>query len=294
MRSLLDLDDLDVPTIEALLSRAAEHSVEGSSGERTEKTLSGVTVSNLFFEPSTRTQLSFDLAAQRCGADVLNFNEIGSSTSKGESLQDTVQTIAAIGSDVLVVRHEEPGTQARVALWTAKSVVNAGEGTIAHPTQALLDAATLLRRFGRISGLRVGIVGDVAHSRVASSLLRLLPRLGATVFQIGPGNLMNDDTPVEALGNLDDVIGDLDVVYLLRVQRERGAEIPDDYIDRYQLNRNRVEQMKPEAVVMHPGPVNRGVEIESSILEEERSLVLDQVAAGVPVRMAVLEWVLGR
>lgn len=293
MRSLLRLSDLDDETVASLLSRAGEFREVLRSSSPTAQPLSGSTVANVFFENSTRTQMSFDLAGQRLGAKVLNFNQNASSVSKGESLQDTVQTIASIGADVLVVRHSDVGVPAKVAGWTDKAVVNAGEGIAAHPTQALLDAVTMIDRFGGIDNLRVGVVGDVSHSRVARSLIHLLGRLGAETIQIGPPEFLDSDLDAVSRQSLDEVIAGLDVVYLLRVQSERGAVPESDYGERYQLNSDRFGRLSQSAVVMHPGPVNRGVEIEDRLMDEKRCLILDQVANGTPTRMAVLEWVVG-
>ena len=291
MSSLLELSALDSETIGDLVADGARKRDTLIDGARPAATLAGTTVANMFFEPSTRTQLSFDLAAQRLGAYVLNFNEIGSSTSKGESLRDTVETVAAVGADVIVVRHRTEGAPSQVADWCGRYVINAGEGQIAHPTQALLDMVTMVRRFGSLSGLRVGIVGDLAHSRVAASLCRALPRFGVDLVQIAPRVFQIREFDLVTEEQFDPVIPTLDVVYMLRVQTERGAVIDQEYIDAYQLHRARLDKLPPASAVMHPGPVNRDVEIESSILDDERSLVLEQVANGVPTRMSVLEWV---
>lgn len=286
MRSLINLAELERLTLEALIERG----LKIRDGAGVDKVLAEMTVANLFFEPSTRTQLSFDLAAQRLGAYVLNFNERASSTVKGETFRDTVETIAAIGADILIVRHRETGSVDRVAAWTGQSVVNAGEGTHAHPTQGLLDCVTLLRHFGSVDGLRVGVVGDVAHSRVGASLARILPVLGVELINIAPSEWLPLGVETPGASDFDSVIGELDVVYLLRVQTERGAEITAEYIDGFQLNADRLARMHPDAIFMHPGPVNRGIEIESALLDDTRSLVAEQVANGVPTRMAVLEW----
>lgn len=294
MRSLLEVGQLDDEDLQELVAEGVRYRTALDGGEAVSRTLVGRTVANIFFEASTRTQLSFDLAAQRLGANVLNFNEVTSSTSKGESLRDTVETVAAMGADVIVIRHKDDGAPGRAAEWSGRHVVNAGEGTVAHPTQALLDTVTLVRHFGDVAGIRVGMVGDVAHSRVAASLWRTLTRFDVDLVQIAPARFQLDEDGLETSADFDATIGSLDVVYLLRVQVERGATIDSAYIDRYQLNRARFEALSPTSVVMHPGPVNRDVEIESSLLDEKRSLVLEQVANGVPTRMAVLEWVVNR
>lgn len=252
--------------------------------------LEGLAVANLFFEPSTRTRLSFELAAHRLGGHVLSFHPSTSSLAKGESVRDTVQTVAAIGADILVVRHTEEGMADRVHEWTGLPVVNAGDGCNEHPTQALLDAVTLVRHFGDTAGLRMGVVGDVRHSRVAGSLLQVMPVLGVDLTLVGPGSFLPDDKPpdVRVAESVDQVIEGLDVVYLLRVQTERGAEVPGDYAVRYGITAERAAVMKPGAVVMHPGPINRGMEISDEVADGPRSLILAQVASGVPTRMAVL------
>lgn len=292
MRSLLTVHDLSRYDRESVIERAVFLRDRLDGGHAIDNALGEFTVGNVFFEPSTRTQLSFDLAAQHLGARVLNLNVSSSSTSKGESLRDTVETVSAIGADMLVARHSDRGSMRSIHEWTARPVINGGEGSYAHPTQALLDAVTLVRHFGTLDGLSVGIIGDLAHSRVASSLYRLLPDLGAKVFQIGPPEFLSDEIDADQVADLASVLGDLDVVYLLRVQRERGAEISDSYVESYQLNGDRFRSLRDDAVVMHPGPVNRGVEVTSEVLDNARCLVLDQVANGVPTRMAVMEWAL--
>lgn len=292
MKILLTVDDLRPDERASVIERAVFLRSQLDEGHAIESAAGGFTVGNVFFEASTRTQLSFDLAAQHLGARVLNLNLPSSSTSKGESLRDTVETVSAIGVDVLVARHTDHGSLQAIHEWTKRPVINAGEGAHAHPTQALLDAVTLVRHFGAVEGLSIGIIGDVAHSRVAASLCRLLPKLGAQVFQIGPPDFLSDEIDVEQVSDLGSVLGSLDVAYLLRVQRERGAEITDSYIDAYQMNGERFRSLGGNAVVMHPGPVNRGVEVTTEVLDEARCLVLEQVANGVPTRMAVMEWVL--
>ena len=293
MRSLCTIDDLTMGKREALIGRAIEFKSILDHGKPAVPSLRYTTIANLFFEPSTRTQLSFDLAAQKFGAQVLNLNVSSSSASKGESLRDTVETVAAIGADLLIVRHGSRGVSSEIAEWTSRPVINGGEGAHAHPTQALLDAVTLVQHFGSVAGLRVGIVGDVAHSRVAMSLARLLPSLGAAVTQVGPAEFQSETIGLGAESELDNLLPELDVAYLLRVQRERGASVTGDYIERFQLDMRRFNLLPPNAVVMHPGPVNRDVEIASEVLDEKRCLVLEQVANGVPTRMAAIEWVLG-
>ncbi len=282
MRSLITLDALSAQDISSLVARAASAAYRGDE-------LSGKAVALMFFEPSTRTRLSFELAARRLGADVLVFHTETSSASKGESLQDTVQTVSAIGADILVVRHSSEGVPEQVQEWTGKPVVNAGDGSRAHPTQALLDAVTLTRHFGSVDGLRMGIVGDVAHSRVAASLLRAMPALGVDVVLIGPDDLLPPQSRAAKTSDLDRILPALDVVYLLRVQTERGAVPGGDYQEHFQMSNERVAAMKAGAVVMHPGPINRGVEIAGDVADGPRSMILAQVANGVPTRMAVLD-----
>ena len=268
-------------------------------------TLRGRTVVNLFFEDSTRTRISFEAAAKRLSADVINFSAKGSSVAKGESLKDTALTLEAMGADAVVLRHSASGAPHRLAGWVRGTVVNAGDGAHEHPTQALLDAFTIRRKFGRpggegLDGLRVTIVGDVLHSRVARSNVLLLNTLGAEVTLVAPPTLL----PV-AIGawpctvgyDLDAVVPKTDVVMMLRVQQERmnAAYFPSvrEYSRRYGLDGTRMAQLPEHAIVMHPGPMNRGVEIAAEVADSARSTVVEQVANGVSVRMAVLYLLLG-
>lgn len=250
--------------------------------------LMGRCVANVFFEPSTRTRLSFDLAAQRLGAHVLTFNPGTASTSKGESLRDTVSTLAAIGADILVVRHSEDFVPQRVAEWTGLPVVNAGDGINEHPTQALLDATTLVRHFGATSGLRMVIVGDISHSRVAGSLIHAMPLLGVDVSLAGPPDFLPANQGLEAHSDFEASLSGADIVYMLRVQEERGGAITKDYVRDFQLDRSRLGLLSDGAVVMHAGPLNRGVEIADEVADSPRCLISEQVRNGVPARMAVL------
>lgn len=288
MKSLLGLKGMGRGDLEAYLDRASIYREATEARSALDPVLNGICVANLFFEPSTRTRLSFDLAAQRLGAKVITYHPETSSTLKGETLRDTVVTISAIGADILVVRHQEGGVPQAVAEWTGSAVVNAGDGANEHPTQALVDAVTLRRRFGRLEGLRVGIVGDVAHSRVATSLGHALPALGADVTLVAPDPWLPEQSDLPAGDDLDSLLGELDVVYLLRVQTERGGLISKDYVARFQLDGARAARLGEDTVVMHPGPMNRGVEITDEVAESPRSLVREQVRNGVPVRMAVL------
>jgi aspartate carbamoyltransferase catalytic subunit len=274
--------------IERLVSEACEYRDALDSGDLIDRSLEGRCVANLFFEPSTRTRLSFDLAAQRLGGEVLTFFPETSSSLKGESLHDTALTVAAIGADVLVVRHNEEGVPEKVGEWTGLPVINAGDGTNEHPTQALLDLATLKRRFGTLSGLRVGIVGDIAHSRVAGSLVHAMSPLGVELVLIGPGEWLPSETSLDLSQDLDATIPHLDVVYLLRVQTERGGVIDDDYVAQFRMDATRASALGEDSVIMHPGPINRGVELTDEVADSPRSLITEQVRNGVPTRMAVL------
>jgi aspartate carbamoyltransferase catalytic subunit len=265
-------------------------------------TLRGRTVVNLFYEDSTRTRTSFEVAAKRLSADVVNFSAKGSSVEKGESLKDTAWTLQAMGADAVVIRHPASGAPHRLTKWVHGSVLNAGDGTHEHPTQALLDTYTMRERLGKIAGLNVAIVGDVLHSRVARSNALLLHTLGAKVTLVGPPTLV---TP--AFGNLtpdvsvsydfDSVLADSDVVMMLRVQKERmnAAFFPSvhEYYRRYGLDSARLRRMPDHAIVMHPGPMNRGVEIAPEVADSPRSTIVEQVANGVSVRMACLYLLLG-
>jgi aspartate carbamoyltransferase catalytic subunit len=262
--------------------------------------LRGKTVATMFFEPSTRTKLSFEKAAKALSADTMSFSPSTSSLSKGESLKDTVLTVEAMGTDAMVVRHKATGAPWRVAEWVDQPVLNAGDGAHQHPTQALLDALTIRRRFGTLDGLRIGIVGDIRHSRVARSDVFAFSTLGADVTMVGPRTLLpidNEGWPAGATEDFDDVLTELDVVYLLRVQAERGGAsvFPSlsEYTTRSGMTRERFSRLKPDTVVLHPGPMNRGVEIAAEVADDERSLILEQVANGVAVRMAVLFRLLG-
>ena len=262
--------------------------------------LQGKLVANLFFENSTRTRLSFERAARALSADVMSFSAAGSSAAKGESLKDTALTLRALGADLMVVRHRAAGAPGRIAGWTGLPVVNAGDGAHQHPTQALLDALTLRQRFGGLDGLRVAIVGDIRHSRVARSNVFAFAALGAGVILAAPRTLQPvslEGWPVKAVRDLDGVLEEVDVVYLLRIQAERGGlsllpSLPE-YVSRYGMTRRRFDRLPPRAVVLHPGPMNRGVEIDDAVAGHPRCLVLDQAANGVAVRMAVLFRLLG-
>jgi aspartate carbamoyltransferase catalytic subunit len=288
MKGLTTIRSLDKAELGTLVARGSEIRDVLDAGEPIVRSLGGLCVANVFFEPSTRTRLSFDLAAQRLGAHVITFDPETASTRKGESLKDTALTLSAIGADVLVVRHEQNGAPQRVAEWTGLPVVNAGDGTNEHPTQMLLDALTVWRHFGRFEGLRMGIVGDVAHSRVAGSLVHGMPTLGIDVHLVGPAEWLPEGADCLTSESLDGLLGDLDIVYLLRVQTERGGVITPEYVRRYQLDQTRSAALGADAVVLHAGPMNRGVEIAEEVAESPRCLVTEQVRNGVPMRMAVL------
>ena len=306
MRHLLSISDLSAIEARALLTTARELDRVSDGQIKKLPTLRGRTIVNLFFEDSTRTRISFESAAKRLSADVINFSAKGSSVSKGESLKDTAQTLQAMGADGVIIRHSASGAAQRLADsgWISASVINAGDGIHEHPTQALLDSYTIAEKFNRpdfdLTGLTIGIVGDILHSRVARSNVLLLRKFGATVILIGPPTLI----PVSAhtwgvriAFDFDQVVGECDAVMMLRIQHERMADsfFPSlqEYSRGYGLDDDRVKTMKKEAVILHPGPMNRGVEISAHAADSPRSLVLRQVTNGVFVRMAVLYHLLG-
>ena len=293
---LISIDSLTDDQIATILDEGARWFDGNRSQAPRRHPRAGRIIFNLFHEPSTRTLMSFATAAHRLGASVVTLPVEQSSLRKGETLDDTAHTLNAMRPDVLVIRHGDNGAPAAVAEIMDCPVINAGDGTNEHPTQALLDALTIRSHFGRIEGLNVAICGDIRHSRVAHSNALLLPRLGATVRLAGPPMLMPDDllTPT----SVDEAIEGADVVMMLRVQRERLAEdlgdAPGEYLERYGLTAERLARAAPDAVVMHPGPMNRGVEIDGAIADDpERSLINLQVENGVAVRMACLELMLG-
>jgi aspartate carbamoyltransferase catalytic subunit len=303
VKHLLSAGDLDAATAIGILDTAAELAGLADREVRKLPTLRGRTVVNLFYEDSTRTRISFEAAAKRLSADVINFSAKGSSVSKGESLKDTALTLQAMGADAVVIRHPASGAPHRLAGWVAGSVLNAGDGTHEHPTQALLDAYTIRARLGRLAGLHVAIVGDVLHSRVARSNVLLLSTLGAKVTLVGPPTLLPVDIAsalvpdIDVSYDLDALLPDADVVMLLRVQRERMADsfFPSarEYARRYGLDVARMRRLPEHALVMHPGPMNRGMEIAPEVADSARSTIVEQVANGVSVRMAVLYLLLG-
>jgi aspartate carbamoyltransferase catalytic subunit len=307
VKHLLDIGDLDAAAIKHLLD-LTDHMVEINQRPMPKvPALRGKTVVNLFFEDSTRTRTSFDTAARRLSADVMNFAVSSSSVNKGESLRDTIETITAMGIDAFVVRHSSSGAPQQITRWTQAAVVNAGDGWHQHPTQALLDCYTIRTALGRtgihgggFDGLHIAIVGDIKHSRVARSDVQAFTTLGARVTLVAPPTLLPpsiDGWPVEVSHRLDDVVGDVDVLYLLRMQRERmrDALVPSlrEYTSLYGLTPQRAARLQQHAIVMHPGPMNRGVEIAVDPAELPGSVVLHQVTNGVAVRMAVLFELLG-
>ncbi len=299
-RHLISAGDLTRQEALLILDTADELAQMATRPIKKLPTLRGRTVVNLFFEDSTRTRISFEAAAKRLSADVINFSAKGSSVAKGESLKDTALTLEAMGADAVVIRHSASGAPYRLAGWVKGSVVNAGDGSHEHPTQALLDAFTMRRRLGRLDGLRVAIVGDVLHSRVARSNVLLLSTLGADVTLVGPPTLLPVAVgawPCSVSYDLDATAGKSDVVMMLRVQQERmnAAYFPSvrEYSRRYGLDAARMALLPEHAVVMHPGPMNRGVEIAAEVADSARSTIVEQVANGVSVRMAVLYLLLG-
>ncbi|HVN50519.1 MAG TPA: aspartate carbamoyltransferase catalytic subunit [Acidimicrobiales bacterium] len=301
MSDLLSIDDLGREGIEEIL-RLTDTFVEVSSRPIPRvAALRGKTVVSLFFEDSTRTRLSFEAAAKRLGADVMTFSAGSSSLKKGESIRDTVETVEAMGVDALVVRHASAGVPAQIARWASSVVINGGDGWHEHPTQALLDCYTMQQRFGSLAGRRVAIVGDVKHSRVARSDVKAFTALGAEVTLVAPPTLLPPSLAGWRVGvehDLDRVVEAVDVIYLLRMQRERTTEalVPSlrEYTARYGLTPDRADRAEGAgAIVMHPGPMNRGVEIAAEVADRSNVVVVDQVRNGVPVRMAVLFLLLG-
>lgn len=303
MKHLLSIEDLTADDIHQLLE-LTDHMVEVSSRPIPKvPALRGKNVVSLFFEDSTRTRTSFDTAAKRLSADTMNFAVSSSSVNKGESLRDTIETISAMGVDAFVVRHKSSGAPQMITRWTDASIVNAGDGWHQHPTQALLDSYTIRTELGRrdgFDGLHIAIVGDIKHSRVARSDVQAFTMLGAKVTLVAPPTLLPpslDGWPVEVSHDLDALLPDLDVLYLLRVQRERMDQglLPslEEYSAMYGLDARRAARLSPQALVMHPGPMNRGVEMVIDPAELPRSVILQQVANGVAVRMAVLFTLLG-
>ena len=295
-RHLLTCEGLSVAEITSLLDIADGAADNNRSAQKKSDLLRGRTLVNLFFEASTRTQSSFELAGKRLGADVMNMNVSTSAVQKGETLIDTAMTLNAMRPDILVVRHHSAGAVELLAQKVDCSVINAGDGAHQHPTQALLDALTIRREKGRIAGLTIAICGDVLHSRVARSNINVLTTMGARVRIIAPSTLLPphpDRFGVEVFTNMWDGLKDADVVMMLRLQNERmqGSYIPSsrEYFHFFGLDHEKLAHAKPDAIIMHPGPMNRGVEIASTIADHSRSVIREQVEMGVAVRMAVLE-----
>jgi aspartate carbamoyltransferase catalytic subunit len=294
-RHLLGISELDAGEIDLILQTALAMKEIGTRPIKKVPTLRGRTVINLFLEPSTRTRMSFELAEKRLSADTLGMTATGSSVVKGETLADTARTLEAMAPDMIVLRHAAPGAPHQLSRVCRATIINAGDGTHEHPTQALLDALTMMERKGRLGGLRVAIVGDLLHSRVLRSNALLLTRMGAEVTACGPPTLIPlglDRLGVRVTPYMDEAVEGADVVMMLRVQHERmqGLFLPSvrEYFALYGLTVARLERAATDAIVMHPGPMNRGVEIDSEVADGRQSVILDQVANGIAVRMAVL------
>ncbi|MDA2978599.1 MAG: aspartate carbamoyltransferase catalytic subunit [Actinomycetota bacterium] len=300
MNHLLSTEHMPRDLIEAILDDSDEFGEVLTRPIPKVPALRGRTVATMFFEPSTRTRMSFEKAAKALSADTVTFSPSTSALSKGESLKDTALTVWAMGVDLMVVRHSSTGAPWRLAEWLDIPIINGGDGANQHPTQALLDCLTIRQRFGTLDGLHIAIVGDIKHSRVARSNVFAMATLGAEVTLVGPPTLLPVDVenwPVKATADLDAVLPTVDVVYLLRVQTERGGSsvFPSfsEYAERFGMSSERFAALRPESVVLHPGPINRGVEIGHDVADHERSLILAQVTNGVAVRMAVLFRLLG-
>ena len=301
MKHLLSINDLSKAEAISILDTAQELARVSDGPMKKLPTLRGRTIVNLFAEDSTRTRISFEAAAKRLSADVINFSSKGSSISKGESLKDTAQTLQAMGADAVIIRHSASGAAQRLAdsKWMSGSVINAGDGTHEHPSQALLDAFTIRKHLSKggndLAGLRVAIVGDVLHSRVARSNVLLLAKLGAQVILVAPPTLLPfgiESWPCHISYDLDEVIASVDAIMMLRIQLERMSEMyfPNarEYSRYFGLNSDRIRAMKTEAIVMHPGPMNRGLEITADAADGARSVIVEQVSNGVSIRMAIL------
>ena len=301
MKHLLSISDLSREEAVQILDTAQELARVSDAPMKKLPTLRGRTIVNLFYEDSTRTRISFEAAAKRLSADVINFSAKGSSVSKGESLKDTALTLQAMGADAVIIRHSASGAAKRLAdsQWTTGAVVNAGDGTHEHPSQALLDAFTIRKHLAHgaqdLAGIKVAIVGDVLHSRVARSNVLLLEKLGAKVFLVAPPTLLPvgvESWPATVVFDLDQVLPEVDAVMMLRVQMERMSDsfFPSarEYSRYFGLNQERLAKLKPSAIVMHPGPMNRGLEITAESADSARSVIVEQVSNGISVRMAIL------
>ncbi len=299
-RHIIGIGDLTPDEIALVLDTAESFKEVNERRIKKLPTLRGRTVVNLFLEPSTRTRTSFEIAAKRLSADGINFSASTSATVKGESLADTAETLSAMACDLVVIRHKYAGAPRILADHMDAHIINGGDGMHEHPTQALLDLFTMRERLGKLEGLTVGVVGDISHSRVAGSLVPALKMVGAKPIIIAPPTLLParpDVLGAEVSTSLDEVLPDLDIAYMLRIQMERAEGMPfpslREYARLFGMNGARLAKMKPSAIVMHPGPMNRGVEISAEVADGERSLVLDQVNAGVAVRMAAMYLLLG-
>jgi aspartate carbamoyltransferase catalytic subunit len=299
-KHLLSMHDLTAEDVVRILDTAASFREVGSRVIKKVPALRGRTVVNLFLENSTRTRISFELAAKRLSADVINFSASGSSVAKGESLKDTALTLQAMGADAIVIRHSSSGSPLQLTRWVEGHVLNAGDGTHEHPTQGLLDLYTMREKLGRLEGLQVAIVGDVLHSRVARSLSFGLVKMGADVTLIGPPTLIPPDAPAwgtHVSYDIDALLPKLDVCYMLRVQRERQRleYFPSvrEYARLFGLTSARADALPAHALIMHPGPMNRGVEIDSDVADLPESVIEEQVTNGIAIRMALLYLLLG-
>ncbi len=298
---LLGIEELDRGSIEAILSRAKDFQPLQSQSLKKLDTLRGKMIVNLFYEASTRTRTSFEIAAKRMGADAVSITASGSSVTKGESLVDTLNTLAAMRPDAIVMRHAASGAPHFLSRHLPTPIINAGDGMHEHPTQALLDARTILDRRSTLEGLRVAIIGDIAHSRVARSNVHLLSKFGSDIVLCGPASLLPRELEQLAPGvrlttDIREAIRDADVIMMLRVQLERQHEAAFSALEYFQFYGLRLEHLdlaKPDAIVMHPGPINRGRELSSEVADFQRSVILNQVENGIAVRMAVLERVIG-
>lgn len=299
-RHLLSISALDTNDLIRILDNARSFAEVSLRPVKKVPVLMGRTVVTFFLEPSTRTRISFELAAKRLSADVLNFSSSTSSLSKSESLKDTVKTIVAMGVDAIIIRHRSAGAPRMLTDWVDCSIINAGDGMHAHPTQALLDLYTIRERLGALEGKKVAIVGDIDHSRVARSNIVALNKVGAEVMLVAPRSLLPDrveEMGVMTTGSLDEALDWCDVLYLLRIQLERVEEsrFPSlrEYSLQYGLTEQRWKRVRKKPLVMHPGPMNRGIEIDSRVADEAEPVITGQVSAGVAVRMAVLYDLLG-
>ena len=300
MKDLVGIKELSRSDIELILDTSSSFKDVLKRDIKKVPALRGKTVANLFFEPSTRTRTSFELAEKRMSMDVLNFSAPTSAVAKGESLLDTIKTIEAYGINYIVIRHSSSGVPYFIAANTRASVINAGDGVNEHPTQALLDAFSIIEKKGGLEGLKVAIVGDILHSRVAKSNIYLFSKFGAEIRLIGPPTLTPDmtDHDVVVFYEMDDGLKDVDVIMMLRIQMERQGRgfFPStlEYFKNWGLDMRRLRLAKKDAIVMHPGPINRGIEISSDVADSKQSIILEQVTNGLAVRMAVMYLLSGR